>query len=70
MNLSQEIQSLQERLERGRSGVEEGGGAGSLYRLVAATPPPGLTLVARELQPAWARWTLIYDKKNVFPVFS
>ena len=55
MNLSQEIQSLQERLERGRSGVEEGGGAGSLYRLVAATPPPGLTLVARELQPAWAR---------------
>jgi hypothetical protein len=52
MNLSQEIQSLQERLERGRS--EDG--VGSLYRLVAATPPPGLTLVARELQAAWARY--------------
>jgi len=63
MNLSQEIQTLQERLERrGGSGPEEAAAAASLYRLVASNPPGGLTLVARELQAAWARDILTVRK--------
>jgi hypothetical protein len=68
MNLSQEIQTLQERLER-RGGLNGGGpdeasaAAASLYRLVAAHPAGGgLTLVARELQAAWARDILTVRK--------
>jgi hypothetical protein len=65
MNLSQEIQTLQERLER-RGGLNGGGpeeAAASLYRLVAAHPAGGgLTLVARELQAAWARDILTIRK--------
>jgi hypothetical protein len=70
MNLSQEIQTLQERLERRGAGGLTGGGpeeaaaaAASLYRLVAAHPAGGgLTLVARELQAAWARDILTVRK--------
>jgi hypothetical protein len=68
MNLSQEIQTLQERLER-RGGLNGGGpeeaaaAAASLYRLVAAHPSGGgLTLMARELQAAWARDILTVRK--------
>ncbi len=71
MNLSQEIQTLQERLER-RGGLNGDGGpeeaaaaAASLYRLVAAHPAGGgLTLVARELQAAWARDILTVRKAS------
>jgi hypothetical protein len=71
MNLSQEIQTLQERLERRSAGGGLNGGgpeeaaaaAASLYRLVAAHPAGGgLTLMARELQAAWARDILTVRK--------
>jgi hypothetical protein len=66
MNLSQEIQTLQERLERRSAGggpEDAAAAAASLYRLVAAHPAGGgLTLVARELQAAWARDILTVRK--------
>ena len=64
MNLSQEIQSLQERLERrGLNADEAAQHGGGLYRLVAAQQPAGgLLLVARELQASWIRDILAVRK--------